>query len=45
MKHKILIIDDEKNIRNIFSLLLEEKGYSVQTAENGKQGLKKKPEF
>ena len=40
MKHKILIIDDEKNIRDIFSLLLEEKDYSVQTAENGKQGLK-----
>ncbi len=39
MKHKILIIDDEKNIRDIFSLLLEEKNYSVQTAENGKQGL------
>ena len=41
MKHKILVIDDEKNIRDIFSLLLEEKGYSVQTAENGKEGLKK----
>jgi len=41
MKHKILIIDDEKNIRDIFSLLLEEKDYSVQTAENGREGLKK----
>lgn len=45
MKHKILIIDDEKNIRDIFSLLLEEKNYSVQTAENGKQGLIKSLSF
>lgn len=45
MKHKILIIDDEKNIRDIFSLLLEEKNYSVQTAENGKEGLKKNLSF
>ena len=45
MKHKILIIDDEKNIRDIFSLLLEEKGYLVQTAENGKEGLKKNLSF
>ncbi len=45
MKHKILIIDDEKNIRDIFSLLLEEKDYSVQTAENGKEGLKKALSF
>jgi len=45
MKHKILIIDDEKNIRDIFSLLLEEKDYSVLTAENGKQGLKKALSF
>ncbi|MFC2160572.1 sigma-54-dependent transcriptional regulator [Acidobacteriota bacterium] len=41
MKHKILIIDDEKNIRDIFSLLLEEKKYLVETAENGEEGLKK----
>jgi len=45
MKHKILIIDDEKNIRDIFSLLLEEKDYFVQTAENGKEGLKKALRF
>ena len=45
MKYKILIIDDEKNIRDIFSLLLEEEDYSVQTAENGKQGLTKSLSF
>ena len=41
MKFKVLIIDDEKNIRDIFSLLLEEKGYSVDNAEDAKSGLKK----
>lgn len=45
MKHRILIIDDEKNIREIFSLLLEEQGYSIQTAENGKEGLRKAKGF
>jgi len=41
MKFKILIIDDEQNIRDIFSLLLEEQGYEVETAENGTSGLEK----
>jgi DNA-binding NtrC family response regulator len=39
MKFKILVIDDEKNIRKIFSMLLEEKGYAVETAETGKEGI------
>jgi len=41
MKPRILIIDDEKNIRDIFSLLLEDHGYEVATAENGAKGLEK----
>jgi DNA-binding NtrC family response regulator len=45
MKFKVLIIDDEKNIRDIFSLLLEEQGYSVQTAEDGKSGLRRTTSF
>ncbi len=32
MKFKILVIDDEQSIRDIFSLLLGEKGYAVETA-------------
>jgi len=39
MKPKILIIDDEKSIRDIFTLLLEEKGYAVEAAETGKAGV------
>lgn len=45
MNFKILIIDDEKNIRDIFSLLLEEKGYIVQTAEKGEEGLEAARKF
>jgi DNA-binding NtrC family response regulator len=39
MKPKVLIIDDEKSIRDIFTLLLEEKGYAVEAEETGKDGI------
>ena len=35
---KILIIDDERAIRNSFSGILEDEGYDVDVAENGQQG-------
>jgi DNA-binding NtrC family response regulator len=38
MKFRILIVDDEKSIRDIFTLVLEEKGYAVRSAENGAAG-------
>jgi two-component system response regulator AtoC len=45
MKFKVLIIDDEKNIREIFSMLLEEKGYVVDTAETGNEGISRARKF
>ena len=36
---KILIIDDEPMIRELFSIYLEEKGYKVISADNGQTGL------
>jgi DNA-binding NtrC family response regulator len=45
MKPRILVIDDEKNIRDIFSLLLEERGYAVDTAASGSEGLGKARSF
>jgi DNA-binding NtrC family response regulator len=39
MTYKILVVDDEKSIRDIFSLLLGEKGYDVETAESGHEGV------
>jgi DNA-binding NtrC family response regulator len=41
MKPRILIIDDEKNIRDVFTLLLEDHGYEVGTAEAGGAGVEK----
>ncbi|MCP4746055.1 MAG: response regulator [Desulfobacteraceae bacterium] len=36
---KILVIDDEKRIRNACRIVLEENGYNVLLATNGRQGL------
>ena len=38
---KILVIDDERAIRNTLKEILEFEGYSVELAENGKIGLEK----
>lgn len=36
---KLLIIDDERGIRNTLREILADEGYDVEVAENGKQGL------
>jgi DNA-binding NtrC family response regulator len=41
MNSRILVIDDEKNIREVFSVLLDDHGFQIATAENGRQGLEK----
>ncbi|MBO4455739.1 MAG: sigma-54-dependent Fis family transcriptional regulator [Bacteroidales bacterium] len=38
---KILIIDDERSIRNSLGEILSDEGYSVDTAESGAEGLAK----
>lgn len=38
---RILIIDDERSIRNTLKDILEFEGYQIDLAENGKQGLEK----
>lgn len=42
---KILIVDDEKGIREIFSLLLQEKGHTVREASSGEEALTTIPLF
>lgn len=37
---KILIIDDEPGIRNLFRLWLEKEGFEVFEAENGREGMR-----
>ena len=38
---KILIVDDEENIRRIFKKALEQKKYTVHTAKNAEDALQK----
>ena len=38
---KVLIIDDERAIRNTLAEILQDEGYKVEVAENGEEGLEK----
>ncbi len=38
---RILLIDDEENFRHMLSVILKKRGYDVETANNGIDGLKK----
>ena len=42
---KILIIEDEKPLREVYSLILEKEGFEVNTAANGAIGIKKLHSF
>src|SRR5690348_16281944 len=39
MKHSILVVDDEQNIRTSLKDLLEDEGFAVQTVESGEACL------
>ena len=39
MGDKILVVDDERDIRDVLSSFLEEKGYEVILASNGEEAL------
>ena len=38
---RILVVDDDESIRKVLKTILEEEGYAVDTAENGKEAIKK----
>ncbi|WP_281287709.1 sigma-54-dependent transcriptional regulator [Geobacter argillaceus] len=40
-RKRILVVDDEESLRHMLSVLLRKQGYSVDTAENGKDALAK----
>jgi two-component system, response regulator YesN len=42
---RILIVEDEKPLREAFAFLLTQEGYEIGLAENGQIALKKLPEF
>jgi CheY-like chemotaxis protein len=37
MSHKILVVDDEIDVRKFLTAVLEKRGYDVVTAEDGRQ--------
>ncbi|MBN2810146.1 MAG: response regulator [Deltaproteobacteria bacterium] len=39
MKKRVLIVDDEKEIRDLFRRVLESAGYEVETAASGEEAL------
>jgi len=39
-RNKILVVDDERNQREIYTVILEDDGYQVTTAQSGEHGLK-----
>jgi two-component system, OmpR family, response regulator MprA len=42
--HRILVVEDERAMSQLLEQALEESGYAVSVAENGREGLKKAPE-
>ena len=38
---RILIIDDDENIRSVLATILEDEGYIVETADTAKRGIEK----
>ena len=38
---RILIVDDDESVRKGLIMILEDKGYSVDTAENGREAIEK----
>jgi len=41
---RILVVDDDESIRKVLSIILEEEGYAVDTAKNGKEAINKSNE-
>lgn len=40
-KHKILIVEDDENIRELISFNLKSENYTIEEAETGEEGIKK----
>jgi len=38
---RILVVDDDESVRKVLATILEEEGYAVDTAKNGKEAIKK----
>ena len=40
-KSRILIVDDDENIRKVLQTILEDEGYFVETADTAKKGIER----
>jgi CheY-like chemotaxis protein len=40
-KHRLLVVDDDESVRDVFAAILQKAGYEVSLAENGFDGLLK----
>ena len=40
-RFRVLVIDDDESTRTTFAAILEDEGYNVDTAENGKEAIEK----
>jgi len=38
---RILVVDDDESVRKVLATILEEEGYAVDTAKNGREAIKK----
>ena len=38
---RIIVVDDDESIRKVLAAVLEENGFTVDTAENGKEAIEK----
>lgn len=38
-ERRVLLVDDEEMLRTLWEIVLEDKGYTVRTAHNGKEAL------
>lgn len=41
MEHTVLVVEDEKGIREAIGIYMKNQGYHVILAKNGKEGLEK----
>lgn len=44
-KQRVLLVDDDQDILDLVSYNLEKEGFEVETADNGKEGVKKAKKF
>ena len=44
-KRRVLLVEDDKDLSDVFNLLLTKGGFEVKRAYNGKEALEKMPDF